>query len=137
MLQRELGRLAKEQGTLAVLVLEVANYQALAEEHGKEQAFALLRDISRMAQELSGSQARLFHYKADPQLAVLYPNLDADGASLFSLTLLEKVNAAQWKVRDARVFLELILGFSARAGAEQSADDLLAGAENLLEMQKV
>ena len=137
MLRKELGRLAMEQGTLAVLVLEVLNFGALAEEHGKEQVFALMRDLSRMAQELSGGQARLFHYKAEPQLALLYPNLDSDGASLFSLTLLEKTNTAQWKLRDSRARLELILGFSTRTGGEQSADDLLVGAENLLEMQKV
>jgi GGDEF domain-containing protein len=137
MLQRELGRLTVESGTLAVLVLELLNFGALVEEFGKEQVFALMRDLAHLAQELSGSQARLFHYKAEPQLALLYPNLDADGASLFSLTLLEKANAAQWKTRDARAFIELILGFSARSGAEQSADDLLVAAENLLEMQKV
>jgi GGDEF domain-containing protein len=137
MIQLELARLAVDNGTLAVMVLEVANYRGLADQHGREQVLLLLRDLARVVQEASGGQARVFHYKAEPQLAVFYPKLDADGASLFSLTILEKANSTEWKAKEERVFLEIILGFAARAGAEQSADDLLEAAENLLEMQKV
>jgi GGDEF domain-containing protein len=137
MLELELARLAVENGTLALIVLEIANFRDLAEKSGQEQTLLLLRDLARMAEQASGGQARVFHYKAESQLAVLYPRLDADGASLFSLTLLEKAGTAEWKAREERVPLELVLGFAARVNAEQTADDLLKAAENLLEMQKV
>jgi GGDEF domain-containing protein len=137
MLQLELARLAVESGTLAVLVLELANFRTLADERGREAALLLLRDLARVVVETSGGLARVFHYKAEQQLAVFYPKLDADGASLFSLTLLEKANSTEWKAGGERACLEVILGFATRSRAEQSADDLLEAAENLLEMQKV
>ena len=124
-------------GTLAVLVLEVANLDDLAKEHGREQSLLLLREIAHVVQEASGGLAQIFHYKAESQLAVLYPKLDADGASHFSLTVLGSMNSTEWKVKGERVFLEVMLGFAARSAAGQSADALLESAENLLEMQKV
>jgi GGDEF domain-containing protein len=137
MLQLELARLSMEGGTLAVLVLELANMDDLVKEHGREQTLLLLREIARVVQESSGGPALVFHYKAESQLGVLYPKLDSDGASHFSLSVLAKVNSTEWKVKNERVFLELMLGFAARSGAGQSADALLEAAENLLEMQKV
>jgi len=137
MLELELARLAVENGTLAVVVLEISNFRELADAQGREAAQLLLRDLARVAEQCGGGQVRVFHYKAEPQLAVLCPTLDADGASLFSLTLLAKAGAAEWKAREERVNLEVMIGFAARANAEQTADDLLAAAENLLEMQKV
>ena len=137
LLARELPRLAVENGTLAVVILELLNFPKLLEEHGREASFHLIVEVARIVQELSGGHARLFHYKSESQLALLYPNLDSDGASLFSLNLLEKVNSTEWRVRDARTFIELILGFSVRTASNQSPDDLLDSAANLLEMQKV
>jgi len=137
LLQLEMARLAVENGTLAVLVLETANFAALIEQHGREQALLLIRDVARVIEKVSNGQARVFHYKEDPQLAVLYPGLDADGASLFSLTILEMVSLTEWKAKGQRVYLEVILGFAARSRTEQSAEALLSAAENLLEMQKV
>ncbi len=137
LLERELARQDAEHGTLAVMVLELLNYQALVAEHGRQPVLGLLGEVAAAARETAGAAARLFHYKGEAQLALLVPNLDADGASLFSLTLLGKVNERQWTVRGARVFLELILGFGVRGAPGQTAQDLLESAENLLEMQKV
>jgi PleD family two-component response regulator len=137
LLQLELARLSVEGGTLAVIVLELSNMDDLVAEHGREQTLLLMREVARVVQETSGGLAQVFHYKEEAQLAVLYPKLDADGASHFSLTVLGKVNSTEWKVKGERVFLEIILGFAARAGAGQSVDALLEGAVNLLEMQKV
>jgi len=137
MLQLDLARLRVESGTLAVLILELSNLDELAGVHGREQAMLFIRDIARLVQETSAGQARVFHYKSQSQLAVLYPRLDADGASLFSLTMLEKVNSTEWRVKEQRAYLEVTLGFAALSGAEQTADELLEAAQNLLEMQKV
>jgi GGDEF domain-containing protein len=137
MLQLELARISVEHGTVAVFVLELANFGPLVQEHGREQALLLLRDLAHLAQERSSGLARPFHYKSESQLALLYPGLDADGSSHFSLDLLTAVNSTEWKVQQDRAFLEVLLGFAARLRAGQSADDLLAAAENLLEMQKV
>jgi GGDEF domain-containing protein len=137
MLQLELARISVEGGTLTVLVLELANLDDLVREHGREQSLLLMKEVALLVQEASSGAALVFHYKAEAQLAVLYPKLDADGASHFSLAVLERVNSTEWKVKNERAFLEILLGFAARAGADQSADALLDAAENLLEMQKV
>jgi GGDEF domain-containing protein len=137
LLERERARLAEERGTLAILVLEVLNFTALAAEHGKENAVKLLTDVASLLLELSGGRARVFHYKSESQLALLFLSLDADGVSLFSLTLLGRMNEKEWKLRDVRVHLESILGFAVLSARDQTSDDLLETAGNLLEMQKV
>lgn len=137
LLERERARLAEEPGTLAVLVIEVLNFAALAAEHGKEHTVKLLGEVSGLLLELSGGRARVFHYKSESQLVLLYPSLDADGASLFSLTFLGRMNEKEWKLRDVRVHLESILGFAVLSAPDQTSDDLLETAGNLLEMQKV
>jgi len=137
LLEHERARLAQERGTLAVLVLEVLNFSALAAEHGKDHALELLADVSQLLLELSVGRARVFHYKSESQLGVLYPSLDADGISLFSLTLLGRMNDKEWKLHDVRVHLETILGFAVLSEPDQTSDDLLEAAGNLLDMQKV
>jgi GGDEF domain-containing protein len=137
MLGMELARLDVENGTLALVVLEIANFAGIAERHGREQALLVLRDLALAAEEAAGAQARVFHHKADSQLAVLCPQLDADGASLLALTLLGTAGGSEWKARGEPVRLEVILGFGARTGPGQTAEDLITAAENLLEMQKV
>jgi GGDEF domain-containing protein len=137
LLQLELARLSVEGGRLSVFVVELTNLDDLVKEHGREEALLLMRDLSRVLQESAAGPAQVFHYKAEAQLAVLIPKLDADGASHFSLTVLEKANLTEWKVKEARAFMEIILGFASWSRAEQSADALLEAAENLLEMQKV
>jgi GGDEF domain-containing protein len=137
LLERELGRMAGEKGTLAVVVFELLNFPALAEQHGREHALGLLADVVRAVQEEAGPGSRFFHYKRDGQLAMLAPHLDGDGASLLSLNVLGRVNGGEWRVHETRVYLELILGFSVRSGSEKSPDEILEAAENLLTMQKV
>ena len=116
LLEHERARLREENGTLAVLVLELANFPALAAEHGREHAVKLLAEVASLLLELSGGRARVFHYKAESQLALLYPSLDADGASLFSLTLLGRMNEKEWRLRDIRVRSGIILGFCRAPG---------------------
>jgi GGDEF domain-containing protein len=137
MLQIEFARLEAEKGTLAILVVECANFDELAGAHGKDQVFGLLRDLAGMTREIAAGPTWAFHYKTETQIALVCPNLDADGASLLSLTLLGNVNAREWRCGDTRVSIDLILGFAARSATGQSADELMEAAERLLEMQKV
>ena len=96
----------------------------------------MIGTIAVEIEAITEHRARLFLYKEDSQIAILYPNLDSDGVSLFCLEALEKINEDTWQIQDAPVNLEAIIGFSVFSG-EQSADQVLEQAENLLEMQKV
>jgi GGDEF domain-containing protein len=136
MLELELARLRQEKGTLAIVLVEIANFADLAERGGREEAFRLAARLAALLREAAAGPVWIFHYKAEEQLAVICPNLDADGASLFSLRLLGKVNGEEWSIAGARTVADVVLGFAARSGA-QTADELMEAAENLLQMQKV
>jgi GGDEF domain-containing protein len=136
MLELEIARLRDEKGTLAVVIVEIANFAALAEKAGRAEAFVAAGRLAVLARESAAGPVWIFHYKADEQLAVLCPSLDADGASLFSLGLLGRVNEEEWTVAGSRVVADVVVGFAARSGS-QGADELMEAAENLLQMQKV
>jgi polysaccharide biosynthesis protein PelD len=137
LLEKELGRLAGESGTLAVVVFELLNFPDLSAQFGRDPVLGLLTAVAETIHSLAGPRARFFHYKGEGQLVLLAANLDGDGASLLSLTALGTINGEEWKVRDTRVYLEMIIGFAVRAGSRQTPDELLEEAENLLTMQKV
>jgi len=137
MLANEVKRTAAGQENVTILVLDLTNFTDLVGRFGKDAVLLLMVDLTKGIRELAQGHVRFFHYKADSQLALLCPGLGSDGASLFSLNLLEMINGGRWMIREERVFLEVILGFSVAAGATQSVEDLLGVAENLLLMQKV
>jgi GGDEF domain-containing protein len=137
LLSTALDRSRLENGTLSVVVWELANYAALLKEYGREESQALLGRFARSLKALSNNQAFLFHYKEENQLAAVYPGLDYDGASLFSLETLSLANQGAWKVRQQPVQLEMILGYASVGEKALEAGSLLQLAENLLEMQKL
>jgi len=137
LLQTELKRTILQQGTLSIIILELANFSALVEEHGRENAYSVLVTMIEKLKSLSQNKASFFHYKAENQLALLFPALDYDGTSLFCLDTLEAINTKTWKLNDQQLHPELVLGYASLGGGQQTAEDLLESAENLLEMQKL
>jgi len=137
LLQRTLQRVRTEKGTLSVLIAELSNYDPLLEEFGRESVLQLVSRIAGQLVILSSNKANLFHYTNDNQIVVLYPNLDYDGASLFSLEILTMINQMEWKLHERIVNLEVILGYASLSEEQLEADGLLQIAENILEMQKV
>ncbi|MBN1411435.1 MAG: hypothetical protein JW969_11375 [Spirochaetales bacterium] len=136
-LETELNRVNIEKQTLSIFILELTNYPELAGELGKELVFRFYTGLSESIKKLSEGHARVFHYKSDSQICLLYPNLDYDGASLFCLNLLEMINTAEWHVRAQIIIPEIILGYASLGESQHSADELINVAENLLEMQKL
>ena len=137
LLQQDLRRTMLQKGTLSVIILEFLNFYALVEEFGKEKIYTLIAGILEELKRLSGSKASFFHYKGENQIAALFPNLDFDGASLFSLETLELINGSDWKINEKPLNLETVLGYAALGGKEMTVDEILQVAENILEMQKV
>jgi GGDEF domain-containing protein/uncharacterized protein YoxC len=137
LLETELQRTILQQGTLSVMILELVNFSAFIEEHGRENAYSVLVAMIEKLKSLSQSKASFFHYKAENQLALLFPALDYDGTSLFCLETLAAMNQKTWKLNEKQLFPELILGYASLGGGQQTAEELLESAENLLEMQKL
>ena len=120
-----------------MMIVELVNYDDLLHELSKDGVYSLFVLISERIKELSDNKAMFFHYKNDNQISFILPNLDFDGCSLFCLNILEMINKRDWELNKKTVLPEIVLGYTSLAEVKQSAEDLLAIAENLLEMQKI
>jgi GGDEF domain-containing protein len=135
-LEEETRRTDVQKGNFSLILIELTNFTEIQEEHGLDNAKGLVRSVIDSLQIISDRNANCFQYKNDAQVAIIIPNLDFDGASLYSLDALEKINAEDWEVDGGVVRLEAVIGFAVSAGEGESPDQVLEQAESLLEMQK-
>ena len=135
-LGEETRRMEAQKGSLTIIVIDIVNHAELSKDHGREKVKSLYPAIVAELDILSDRKAQFFHYKEETQIAIIFPNLDYDGASLFSLESLEKLNSESWRLDEESIPLEAIIGFSVYSGSG-GPDQLLEQAEHLLEMQKV
>jgi GGDEF domain-containing protein len=136
-LEEEVRNAGTQKSTFSIIIVELTNYDRLAEESGTDAVKILVKEISEVLQNISDRKAHCFQYKEEFQLALLIPSLDIDGVSLFSLETLEKINSGDWKVQGEPAQIEAVIGFSVYSGEGETANQLLEQAESLLEMQKV
>jgi GGDEF domain-containing protein len=137
LLNETLKRARQNKETLSVLILELTNFDTLAGTFGRNNALQLISQLAGQMVILSRNKARLFHYKDENQIVLLYPYLDYDGASLFSLEALNGINANVWSLNEKSVNLEVMVGYASLSEEQVEAEGLLQIAENILEMQKV
>jgi diguanylate cyclase (GGDEF)-like protein len=137
LLKNTLQRARRDKETLSVLILELTNFNTLSQKFGRDNALRLISQVAGQLVILSRNKANIFHYKDENQVAVLYPNLDFDGASLFSLETLSMINDKEWKLNEQIVNLEITVGYASLSEEQLEAEGLLQIAENILEMQKV
>ncbi len=136
-LEKDLYRAEVQKGSLSVIILEVANAEDLKAEFGGEKYYTLLVRVIDELRTLTHGKAHLYHYQAEHQLALLYPNLDFDGASLSCLEILSMITSTEWSINKKPVSVDAVVGYASVGDKKQSADELLDSAEHLLEMQKV
>jgi len=136
-LNETLQRARQNRETLSVLILELTNFDTLAETFGRENTLRLVSQLAGQMVILSRNKANIFHYKNENQIVLLYPNLDYDGASLFSLEALNGINENEWSLNEQSVNLEVMVGYASLSEEQMEAEGLLQIAENILEMQKV
>ena len=137
LLKNTLQGARRDKETLSVLILELTNFDTLSESFGRENALRLVSQLAGQLLILSRNKANLFHYKDENQIAVLYPHLDYDGASLFSLETLSMINEKEWILQEQKANLEVMVGYASLSEEQLEAEGLLQIAENILEMQKV
>jgi len=137
LLNETLQRARQNRETLSVLILELTNFDTLSESFGRENTLQLISQLAGQMVILSRNKAHIFHYKNENQIVLLYPNLDYDGASLFSLEALNGINENEWSANEQSVNLEVMVGYSSLSEEQMEAEGLLQIAENILEMQKV
>jgi diguanylate cyclase (GGDEF)-like protein len=137
LLNETLRRARQNRATLSVLILELTNFDTLSESYGRRNALQLISQLAGQMVILSRNKANIFHYKKDNQIVLLYPHLDYDGASLFSLEALNGINGNEWSLNEQAVYLEVMIGYASLSEEQVEAEELLQIAENILEMQKV
>ena len=135
-LERTAQRMRVDRSGACVLLFEIANYPALLESHDAREILGLYPGLASAMVGLSKNRATVYHYKEVSQLAVLYPDLDKDGAVLFGLDVLAEVHARSPAAEGQAVRLEMILGYAVLE-QDRQVDDTLRAAESLLEMQKL
>jgi len=136
-IENEIIKSADNKNIFSVIIIELPDFNDLVNEHGEKQVYRIILLMLDKLHSLSGNTIDFFHYKEKNQIAIYYPDIDYDGASLFCLESLGFINTYNWTINDNKVLLDVILGYSSMGSDFISADDLLSMAENLLEMQKV
>jgi GGDEF domain-containing protein len=132
----ELEKLAGSGTALSVILLEIINFETLVGEYSEEDVKRLYPILVEELSTLAVSNVSAFHYKNEAQLAIVCPSLDFDGASMFCLEALERVNTTGWTVGGKAIRLEVVIGYSSYGGKE-SVDELLERAEHLMEIQRM
>ena len=136
-IENEIKKSAENQSVFSVILLELTEFDDLIKTHGDKRVYKLMLLMLDKLHSLSGNMVDFFHYKEKNQIAIYYPNIDYDGASLFCLESLGVINSYNWTINDNKILLDVILGYSSIGSEDISAEELLNLAENLVEMQKV
>ncbi len=135
-LEEGIARSEREGAAMALVVLEIANCDALAGSCGRMERDAYYRSLRELASRTRGVSVRAFHYREDNQVALLVDGLDRDGASYFCLGLLSDAGSGRLGMGGASVPVELRLGFSTSGHGNARADDMIRVADAMLAAQR-
>ncbi len=135
--KEEFNRARAHNVNLSFAIVEMANFEAVSERYRRDDALAVLRELSKLVLQLSKGSALIFQYKEINQFAVILPNLDYDGAAVFCLNLIEANTRQRYAVGADTVVPEILLGYGNVRPNHRSELDMIELAENLLAMQKI
>ncbi len=135
-LKEEVLRMSVEKGKLSIIIVELLNYNDLVRQFSEHKVRGLMGSIAKVIGNSTRRQGWSYHYKEENQLSFIFSNLDYDGASLYCLEILEKMNTSDWSIDHFSISLEVVIGYSSYTGNETETE-LITKAENLIEMQKL
>ena len=122
---------------LSLLIVEMSNSDAIAEQFTMRDALLMVKQIAQLVQQMAKGKVYIFQFKETFQFAAILPNMDYDGAAMFSLSLIELNSKTTYYIKGQIVNPEIIIGYSSLRPNHQSEEDLILLAENLLLMQKI
>jgi GGDEF domain-containing protein len=122
---------------LSLIVIECVNSPEIVEKFSMKDALIVLKEIAQLVQQLAKGKALIFQYKDTFQFAAILPNMDFDGAAMFSLSLIEQNSKKNYYIKGQLVYPEIVVGYSSLRPNHKSEDDLILLADNLLLMQKI
>jgi polysaccharide biosynthesis protein PelD len=136
-IKKEFAAALAENTKLSFVVVELINSEELIEKYSNNDVLQLLRSIVQTVKRELKKDAMIFQYKSKFQFSLILPNVDYDGAAMFCLSFIEKINKDEFIISENIVHPEVILGYSSMRPNLKSEEDILMLAENLLEMQKI
>jgi diguanylate cyclase (GGDEF)-like protein len=137
LLEGEVERAELQAAPVSVVVFDIGNFTDLSERFGQGASKLMLKDLIEDLTLFSDSRHGAFHYREDGQFVFLCPGLDHDGASLYCLDALEKINRREWKIAETTVALETTVGYATARAGTYDVEAVLQQAEHLLLLQKV
>lgn len=136
-LKEEFTNAHQNKLNLSLLLVELINANAIAEQFQTHDALLIFKEISQLVQYLSKGKVLIFQYKETFQCAAILPNMDFDGASMFCLSLIEQNSKKTYYIKGQIVNPEIVIGYSSLRPNHRSEEDLILLSENLLLMQKI
>jgi len=137
MVEKNISKGEKVKHNFSIVLIEILNFSELSGQFAESDLWNLLKQLMEELSGLADNKIDFFHYRETNQLAIYYPDIDYDGVSMFCLEMVGLINSSKWKIRDEKVNMEAILGFSSYGNQPVPVQELLSVAEHLLEMQKV
>lgn len=136
-LKEEFANAQHNKLNMSLLIVECTNSSEIVEKFSMKDALLVLKEIAQLVQQLAKGKVFIFQYKETFQFAAILPNMDFDGAAMFSLSIIEQNSKKTYYVKGQIVNPEIVIGYSTLRPNHQSEEDLILLAENLLLMQKI
>jgi hypothetical protein len=131
-LEEELHKRRGKRGSVSLVVVEVTNSRV---SDGGETLRKTIRALAALIEGISAGRARIFRYRSESQIAILFTDLDYDGVSMYCLELISRIHEAPWR-EEGGIEPEVVIGYAVSQEGTRDPDELMEGAERLLEMQK-
>jgi diguanylate cyclase (GGDEF)-like protein len=129
--ERELARCRRYQTLGALLMIDADHFRAVNERHGRDGGDALLREITRAAQD-SLRQADLIARFGGEELIVFLPHTDPLGALDVADRIREKVAEMKLDRHDSELRTTVSIGVAALESGHASLDALIHDASSAL-----
>ena len=135
LLDGELKKRKGKRGSVSLLILEITNVETLSQAAGNKALPGTFTELVSIVEGICSGRVRYFRYRQENQIAVIFTDLDYDGASMYCFELISRINDHQWRL-EGGVSPEVILGYAVSQEGMKTPEELMEGAERLLEIQK-
>lgn len=129
--EREVARCRRYQTPAALLLIDADHFKRLNDQHGRACGDAVLREMTRLTQELL-RQADLVGRFGGEELIVFLPHTDPLGALDVADRIRERIGGLRMPWRDGHVHVTVSVGVAALEPVHTSAEALIHDADGAL-----
>lgn len=133
--ERELARAARHHEPLSLFMIDLDNFERIADEHGLAVADTVLMQFIQICRELLRTEDLLARYWGD-KFVCLLPVTDIQSAETVASRILAKVASVPLQTDDSVITMRASAGLASRQDADRSLDTLVRRAERALRNAK-